>query len=70
MCNEISEEECFFALSHSMKSNKTHGHDGIPIEFYKRFWPHIKRTLMDSYKYGFKFKELTFSHREAVYSYV
>ena len=67
MCdNEISEEECFFALSNNMKLNKTFGRDGILIELYKRFWPYIKKTLMDSYKYGFKFKELAYSHREAI----
>ena len=52
MCdNGISEEECFSALSHNMKTNKASCHDGIPAEFYKKNRTEIKKTLMDSYKW-------------------
>jgi len=30
-----------------MHNSKTLGPDGIPVEFYKHFWPQIKDSLMD-----------------------
>ena len=69
LCDEdLSEVECFHALSHNMKSNKAPGHDGIPVEFYKQFWTYIKEPLMASFTYGFKVNELSYSHREAIIS--
>ena len=39
---KISAEECYNILE-SFQTNKTPGNDGIPIEFYKVFWPLISR---------------------------
>ena len=38
--DKISSGECFDLLD-SFHNNKTPGNDGIPIEFYKKFWPLI-----------------------------
>ena len=37
---KISSEECFCLLD-TFQDNKSPGNDGIPIEFYKKFWPLI-----------------------------
>ena len=38
----ISPEECS-KLLHSLQSNKSPGNDGIPAEFYRKFWPLISK---------------------------
>ena len=43
---KISAEECFRLLD-SFDNNKTPGNDGIPIEFYKTFWPVISDSFMN-----------------------
>ncbi|KAK1284460.1 hypothetical protein QJS10_CPB21g01596 [Acorus calamus] len=35
----------------SLSSNKAPGPDGYPGEFYKRFWPHLKRDLFQAVQY-------------------
>ena len=40
----ISPEECASALD-SFQNNKTPGNDGIPIEFYRKFWPIIGESF-------------------------
>lgn len=51
-----------------MKENKTPGMDGIPIEFYKIFWPHISNFLVQVYNEAFKEGELSYSQRTAILS--
>lgn len=43
----FSMEELFAALS-ELNPNKSPGSDGIPPEFYRKFWPHIKRYFCDA----------------------
>ena len=64
--NDISEEECYNVLQQHMKTNKSPGFDGIPVEFYKLFWNQIKGPLLESFKYALIKNELSFSHRECV----
>ena len=35
-------------------NNKTHGLDGLPVEFYITFWPDISDMLLDSLKFSMK----------------
>ena len=42
---KISSEECFRVLD-IFHNNKTPGNDGIPIEFYKKFWPLISDSFI------------------------
>lgn len=42
-----------------MKNNKSPGSDGIPVEFYKLFWPDIKTHLLNSLNYSFETGKLT-----------
>ena len=41
----ISSEECSGLLD-SFQSNKTPGNDGIPAEFYRKFWPLISESFI------------------------
>ena len=42
---KISSKECFDLLD-SFHNNKTPGNDGIPIEFYDKFWPLISDSFI------------------------
>ena len=42
----LEENELFQALK-SMEENKSPGKDGIPMEFYRKFWPIIKNDFKD-----------------------
>ena len=64
LCEDnISEEECYNVINKYIKINKTPGHDGLPIEFYRIFWDQIKKPLLESFKYAFLNNDLSFSHR-------
>ena len=43
--DKISAEECYNILE-SFQTDKTPGNDGIPIEFYKVFWPLISDPFL------------------------
>ena len=61
----ISQQECEDALK-KIKSNKSPGDDGIPIEFYKAFWNEIGSLLVDVYNESFENKILPLSMRKSV----
>ena len=37
----------------SFQAGKTTGNDGIPIEFYKTFWPLLGKFMVDSFNEAF-----------------
>ena len=43
----LNEEECINALK-DFDNNKTPGTDGLPVEFYRFFWPDICHDLLAS----------------------
>ena len=43
---KITSEECALLLE-CFQNNKTPGNDGIPIEFYKKFWPLVSELLFN-----------------------
>ena len=55
---------------YSMKLNKSPGLDGIPVEFYKMFWKHIKFYLLESLLKSFEIGELSSSQRASVLSLI
>ena len=61
----ISQQECEDALK-KIKTNKSPGDDGIPIEFYKAFWNEIGSLLVDVYNESFENKILPLSMRKSV----
>ena len=61
----LTVEECQAALK-SFKPNKTPGNDGLPVEFYKKFWPVIGQLCVDCFNYAYENGELSVSQRQAV----
>ena len=49
----ITEKECTDAIR-EMKNGKSPGSDGINVEFYKIFWNHIKKDVIESMNYSFE----------------
>ena len=62
---EVSVQECERAIN-NIKSNKSPGEDGLPIEFYKGFWNEIGQFLVDVYNKCFQKGELPLSMRKSV----
>ena len=62
---KISAEECYNILE-SFQSNKTPGNDGIPIEFYKLFWPLISDPFLKCVNESFEKGEMSCSQKQAV----
>ena len=62
---KISAEECFRLLD-SFDNNKTPGNDGIPIEFYKTFWPVISDSFMNCINECFEKGEMSSSQKQAI----
>ena len=59
-CDEpLSLQECSHVVFKCMKSNKSPCLDGIPVEFYKAFWPKIGQFLLEVYNDIFHNGELT-----------
>ncbi len=63
--NDISIQECEDSIS-KMKSNKSPGEDGLPIEFYKVFWNEIGHFLVEMYNECFTNEILPMSMRKSV----
>ena len=62
---KISAEECYNILE-SFQTNKTPGNDGIPIEFYKVFWPLISDPFLKCVNESFEKGEMSCSQKQAV----
>ena len=45
---------------------KTPGNDGLPIEFYKTFWPTVEKTLVQVFNETYNAKEISNSQKQAV----
>ena len=61
----ISQEECASILD-SFQNNKTPGNDGIPIEFYRKFWPIIGESFTKCANECFKKGEMSLSQKQAI----
>ena len=61
----ISLEECEIILN-SFKENKSPGSDGIPIEFYKRFWNVIKKPFIECVNESFEKSEISNTQKKAI----
>lgn len=62
---KISAGECYKLLD-SFQNNKTPGNDGIPIEFYKKFWSLISDPFINSINECFEKGEMSVSQKQAV----
>ena len=63
--DKISAEECFRLLD-SLDNSKTPGNDGIPIEFYKTFWPVISDSFTNCINKCFEKGEMSSSQKQAI----
>ena len=50
----------------NMKLNKSPGSDGLPVEFYKAFWPNNKYLVVDSLNEGYDSGELSSLQRNGL----
>lgn len=62
---KITSEECALLLE-CFQNNKTPGNDGIPIEFYKKFWPLISEPFILCTNECFEKGEMSCSQKQAV----
>ena len=62
---KITSEECDKVLE-TFQPNKTPGNDGIPIEFYKTFWPLISDPFIRCVNECFEKGEMSSSQKQAV----
>ena len=62
---KITLRECEVILS-SFQTGKTPGNDGIPVEFYKIFWPLMGKLMTDSFNEAFCKKEMSSSQKQAI----
>ena len=62
---KITSEECFCLLD-TFQTNKSPGNDGIPIEFYKKFWPFINDCFIRCANECFEKGELSHSQKHAI----
>ena len=58
-------EECYETLK-TFKSNKRPGNDGITADFYKKFWPLIGPTLLESFQESIREGEQSHSQKQAI----
>ena len=66
---EITELECKDALK-NMKTNKSPGSDGIPVEFYLTFWENVKQMLLESINSAYHIGELSTTQKIGILSLI
>ena len=62
---KITPDECFRLLV-TFQNNKTPGDDGIPIEFYKKFWPLVNDCFIRCVNECLEKGEMSSSQKQAV----
>ena len=62
---KITAEECAKILQ-SFQLNKAPGNDGIPVEFYIKFWPIISEVFINFANECFSTGEMSCSQKQAV----
>jgi len=60
------DEEMLEDILKSFACGKSPGSDGLPIEFYRKFWTKIKPYLIASYKYAIENNELSITQKQGV----
>ena len=65
---KITKDECEIALN-SMKSNKSPGSDGIPMEFYKMFWADI-HLMLTYLNHAYEIGELSATQKRGILSLI
>ena len=60
----LTTAECQKAIK-GMKNNKSPGNDGLPIEFYKIFWPSIKHEFLECFNHAYATGNLSTSQKQA-----
>ena len=63
----ISVDECHKVLK-TFQNNKSPGNDGIPAEFYKKFWTLFGSFMVNSFNKSYEEGELSASQKQAVIS--
>jgi hypothetical protein len=53
-----------------MKLNKSHGLDGLSVEFYRTFWDKLKYFLIKTYNKSYNENLLTYSRPVPIFSHV
>jgi exonuclease III len=69
MSGELTENEIWEIIKES-PANKSPGTDGLTNEFYKTYWPIIKKPLMNSLRHGLQTGELGISQRRGIISLI
>ena len=57
--------ECYEALS-EMSTNKSPGADGLPVEFYRRFWSSLGHDLVEVLNYSYEHGQLSDSQKQGI----
>ena len=55
-----------YRILNSFKTGKTPGNDGIPVEFYRVFWPLLGKFMVESFNEAYNKKEMSHSQKQAV----
>ena len=63
---EITSRECALVLE-SFQNNKSPGNDGIPIEFYRKFWQLLSEPFTKCANQCFEKGEMSRSQKQAVF---
>lgn len=62
---DLTEDDLLSALK-QMKNGKSPGSDGFSVDFYKVFWPGIKKMVLESLTFGLKRGTLSMEQRRGV----
>ena len=65
----VTENECLTALR-EFKNGKSPGTDGLPAEFYRRFWSELGTDMCASFNYAFSTGTLSISQKRGIISLI